>query len=1461
MHKKKYSIFCKRRLGKILALITLVFGLIVALNTSTQIVSADDAPQSMNDVAGHYSNAGLAWSIIDKKDNTYQDKAVKPWQKVYSVWNFLGSGKQSILSKESIGQRGATYSALRSSVATPVRDSVEDAALYSYAMSQSGLDHPTSGGTDFIHRIGRYIVGLASIAMMYISYLASQFLHLVFKLFKWINPFYVLQNLTTNTPAVAKNSIFGKLIEELKPIYQQLSNISVGILLTSLFAGITMAVFGLRSQGHQEGLGTNIAMKVLSKSLRIIAIFMVPVLIGVTSAQLTDDIDNSMDVTSDISLKEIYGNFVNFSAWATHSRLALPNEATMGGKLSKTDQLNSTGTNPFSEEYINAINAYGAGMRVPAKIAQGGKKSTLSDVSDTANMLWNYINADGINGNAWNGTFKARLRKRISNMSGDKLSQQGVNSSKDANISKSDALKNPYQAVAQDIFGDYGNKGNYDNAQQCMFFKDGSLDSYHPKSGGTYFKSNAPKKASSSDLAAIGSSDEAGLSSIGLYNYLNVDGGSGSHLNYTTPDTFTGLQSVNQHANVGFVGRGLLAAGTFFKMIAMIASSGLVVAFAGVIVIKGVLSNIPRILVYAAKLVTGNLKAIISVGQEMIEIYARIIVGGLIVYLFQGMLPSICNKLESMLIGSISTSTIQLNSVNMLPFAGLDANALGVVRFIESVFIWLIMYAIVKSYRDVLKFINGLLDHVIEQFKHTSFGSKVLPSTPMPNTGGFNNMSNNNANTSSNLNNDNNGFNTNNPYDTPDSADDLRKAQKDPEQNQAHTKPSFGESMKSQTMMAGMDVLDAFTNSPTGKVAKKAAAAIGGTLGGTKLGDALNLKSRADGLQAADKAEQKLRQNMAMAADPLHANNTAKAGMSKAERKANDVHEARAGQVASAAALKQAQKEQAAAKQAKQDILDQFKPAGLDANGKQKSELKDAAAVGGVVSALAAQNALSPKAKLAANKAEELAKKAQQANQKRTQRLEEAVNDAQEAYAQNPTPENKKRLQAATAQLHQSQLMSDPSKRALFEHANRKAVTPTALGLRPATNKDLDQARMRRFTALTGKDAATSAKATPEQLERANNVARGAKKILADENASEGMRQKAAEDLQTANVVLETGRQFGPYMTKSVASNLKNASGNAIADAKKYQQIDHATLATNMVATNKAPKLSPAELNYAKRVDNARNVVATGQIMHQGQPRLATVQEIEQAKGTLTSDPAKQVSRIQGNMMSTTSMVMSQARQYSNQIISEAKPGTSPSELSTMRQDAVTEYLQKPQIQQQLRASGLVNTNNPTALQEQINRVQKLDQTMRTGLNESLVPIRQQIAQMPDMPNHEAIRQAGEQKFNQLYASSRLVDSTHYKITTNEQVERATHRLLNAYHTKDMDQIRDAREKAAKIGMANPIINSQKKLQEASRQMQEQRSQIINTASQPGKLSNDFVNMEQMMKDYGVGVNADTTAE
>ena len=1452
MHEKKYAVLCRRKLGKILVFLVMLLGLVVAFKGSAQPVYADDAPTSLGDVAAHYANAGMKWANTDKSDaNKYNVHAIKPWQKAYSVWNFLGPGKHSILTSESADQKVVTYSALKSNVNSKVSSNVENAARFSFAMSEAGLDHPRGGGLSPITKIGRFICDWVTIFLVYLSFLGGKLLHVVFKLFQWLNVFYILQNLVGNNVA-GKDNFFAEIAKQLQPLYKLLSSLSTAFLLLSLGFGILISYMGFRQQGHQEGLGANLASKVMRKVGQICVIFVFPIFIGVISADLTSRLDSAMDVSSNISLKEVYGNYIDFSAWATHSRLALPNKGTMGTPLATTDQLNISGTNAFSEDYVNAINAYGGGLSVPTKIATGNYKTKLSDVNQTVAFLARHSHGDTMTGDKWKSTFEGRLRKKIRGVSGDKLTGSVKGSkAKNPSISKSDALTNPYQAISSDIYGDYGNSGDYDNAANCIFFSDGSLDTYNIK-GNTYYTSNSPKNPGGSDLAAIGDSSEAGLSSIGLYNYLNIDGSSGNYLSYTSPKGFHGLSGINQHANEGFIGRGIMAGGTYFKMLALIATSGLIIAFAGVIILKGLFQNIPNILKDAIQLGVGSFAGMVTVIQEMINLYARVVIGSLIVYLFQGSLPAICTKLESLLVKAMTgSSAIVIGGVNLLPFASMNTSILGVIRIIEAVAIWLIMYAIVRSFDAILKFIDNLTESLLDSIRKTRLGSRMLPPNPSPGMAGMNNTTSNNTSNNTPMGNDPYGNPNKFNDDTPDNSDDIRNRMHDPEQNFGQDSQKFGHTPKQQASMAALDALDAVGNSKAGQLAKKGASLAGGALAGSKLGKALGMKGRGEGLAAADKAEQRLRQSLSMAADPMHANNTAKAGMSEAQRKASAAQEQHAQQMASAAGVEQAKNEQKAAKQAKKDIVDQFKSDGVGADGKAKSELKDPANVNRVVDAMQDQDALSPKGKAAVKQMSDLAEKQAKDAKARTQDYEQAVADAQKAYDEDPSEANKEKLKRANNKLKASELVSDPAKRAMFEHANKRAVTPNGVGLRAASSNQIDAAKKRRFTALTGKDAATGVAATPEQLAKAANVAAGAQKILTKPNISQSMRAKATQDLQAAQLVMDTGMQYGQYATPAAQASLKAATPAAIQQAKQYQQVDQATIATGMVATNNAPRLSPAESTYIKKLDNARSVISTGRIMSNGHSRVASPQQISMAQQTLASDPAKQVDRIQARMMSTTSTVMAEARSYAQRTVAGSE-GVGRVQLAHMRHKAETLYLQKPEVQQQLKASGLVNTSNPQRLQQQIVRVQKMDDKMREGLSESLEPIRAQIRKMPSTPDRLAIKEASENQYDHLYASSRIVDSAHYQTTTNQQVRKATQHLLNAYHSKDRDRIIEARAQAAKIGMANPVINSQKKLQETERAMREQRNSVVNNAtSLTGSLSDSIADIQEAMSDYG----------
>lgn len=1440
-----------RRLKIVLALLALVAAFSM-FDSQSQRVYADDV-SSMEDISQHYSNAGGTWAASDKAGDYNEIDGVG------KNWNYFGNGQSTpILTNGAKGTKTATYDALANlgNDSSKGKGSLATAARFAYAMQQSGLDHPTNGGISLMTKGARLVGGVTAGVLLAAAGVAQACLTVAFKFFNWINPFYAMQFVVLNKGDHFTNSFFTPLMNTFKPLYQAINDMTMSVAILSFGIGILLVLMGFVSKGSQNNsLGAGIASKIMHLFIRILVMVGAPIFIGALAASLTQELETKTNIVQNIGMAQIYGNYVDFEGWAQNSRLALPDP----GK-SSSNKLMQSGNSAFSTEYIQQINAYGA-QNPQAKDAwtnKTNKQSTKAELKQTWSAVgttfgWltnNYANGSSINGTDWESYFRTHLIKK----------------ERKYGIYKDDVKKNPFKPISDDghygtKFGHYGNADGYAGGAENVFFKDFTMN-YSSKKG---YYSDAP----GTSAAQIGSPKGAGLSSIGLYNYLNVNA-TASGITYTQPKTFFGWGQINQHASSGFVGKGVLFIGTYARMIMMMATVIGVVLFVLAVIWKGIIQGSTRVLLYLGQIGVGSVQGFVGVLKECIGMYARMAIGLLLVYIAQESLGTLANRMEDALSKGLNSAIIALptGNVSLFPFAS-TSWIMGIVRMFEAAGVVLFLYTLGRTYHDLLHAIDSMIQKIMDLLGKTQLGRSMLP-TPKANASGMNanNSAMNNANANSNARNDANNEDNNANNASDDNSDnnpqDLWKRHNDPNSNLGEddgARPKGLQGVKSgiEAGVAGLalDTIQSGADSTTGKLLTKGASHMLGALGSTKLGHALGIKSRAHGMNLPGDAIAKAQQTQAEKIDPLHANTSKRAGLSKENQKKLDIDETHA--------------EQKAPDRAMQGLRQQYRQAKSLANmtKDKNSQVPDPAKANALVNGLmqyqqstGTTNSPGYKSLDNANKAfhkaatsEQMQRRDQAAkakaraleNKKQVANAKLAMDSATTPQARQEAQKRYHDLKAKQPMLDQNakkaNLLADANKQAMFMQMTQRQVGAHGEGLRALSASQMKQAKDRQFTAMTGMSAKTATQADTATMNQARTARDNALATLAKDpsKVTDKEREQAEKTLGEANTVLQTGKQYGQFASKEAAGNLAAASQDEIAQATHYNNLDKAAVATGFTAASNAEKTLPAQKEFANRVTNAQQIVSTGMTTDEyGQQIEATPEQIQHAAQTLSTSPARQIRTIQNQMMATSTSVQQGAVQYANHEAANAPKSATSGELQQIKQQAMDSYYQRPAVQKQLASAGLISGTTADAtperakqIRQEIGNVQSLGAETQAGITASLAPIRQQINQGGvDMPSQDICKDAARTAYNNLPARSGWVDATHYNKTTRRDVDLATNKLLRAYKSNDQGLIKEARRHAISKGMNMAYISSPQQLQKLSQQIQSGRDHTVQVAMQ-----------------------------
>lgn len=1350
----------------------------IPIFSSSSTVHASDDPKSMADVAAHYAPYGVTYAG-DKTNYKLLDK-------VGNDWNYFGYGSESLLGNGARGTRTATYEALKSELYSASDNSLEIAARFANAMSQAGLDHIYQGSIPYSTRWARLAGAIGVLLLLAVVTIADGLLNVAYKLFKWINPFFVMQYLVTKngTKGAQTSSLWSPVMSVARPLYHSLGNIAFNFAILAFLIGLLFALTGhafLKQESGavkivQDRRGKAFVDAIWKMLRRVFVFFAAPILIGALSNDLLNDIKSSTDFTAPV-YEQIYGNYVDFGNWAQHSRLAFPSAS---GSSSNNNRLTPQGDNTvFTPKYVNKINAFGAGLPIAQDISNKGsnKMSASKKYAQTVGFLFGrYVAGGTYNGTDWESYVSAKFRQGYAKAGDDGGVKNPMdyfkyqpNSKVGTDFNKNDTHNN-YKNYDMD-------DGNKTQVNKNPLLSDYSL-SYDKKSNS--YSTNAP----STTPAQLGSSKNAGLSTLGLYNYLNVMP-TGSGVTYTKPSSFLGVSLINQHAAVGCVGRGMYFLANYFLMLTFMFETAIILVFAAFVVIQSAIAGIPRFFLYVLELGTLRWEGFIGVLKELINIYGRLLIAMLIVGIFNDTVMTIFDKIEDMLTGPHGIFQTVMLSNSWLPFQT-NIFALAIIKFILCFTLYALGIAFIKFFADALHFVNHQADKLLRAFGGTGHATPAMPNMPNGKFGGNMNGSGNGMNGMNGS--DGNGSDGNDGSD-PNSADSVRARIKDRNSQFDAQNPSMKDSVKQNAALLGLDTMDKLEKSPLGKLATKGAEAAMAHIGGAhkglagKLKNMMNLQGRGDGVERVQKGLKHLHQSMANLADPTTADNSASATMSKHDKENEEVSKQGARDQASDNAIKDAEKaeEQAQEKQDQKNQAYNDLPNQIDSQGQIKDADKADEVMQNTYDALdqlKGNDAKEAKDKMAdtLSKYQDMAKeqvagddynkkvaqaqqdvdndqKQVQQDEQQAQKDQQNVDDLAERAqtgdtdAQQQLPDAQDQLKKSKAKLGKSKAKLDkdqqklkdlkdnkakfdPATRALLTNATGQNVGNHGEKMHKLNDKMRQRARNAQFTALTGKKASMtdqngqSTLATPEMMQQAQQASDDAIDTLTSRTASNAEKESARKALQDANVVLTTGYQYGQFSQNGQTPAYQNANKEDIERAKAHQDKSYAAARTGyFVKTDKTGKsqASPAAMKVAQEYAQANRILTTGMIDDQHQ---ASAEDIEKAQNLVNSSPEQRVQRVQAQMINTSTQVMNDARTYASQHVS----GENAQERATSYRENLIEYLEQPKVQSQLQSVGMVQTNSsPKQITEQINRVISIDRQAKAAMNASLAPIRREV--------------------------------------------------------------------------------------------------------------------------------------
>ena len=513
-------------------------------------------------------NAGQAAGLLGYADKSSDQKGVVGWL-TSAFSNSSSTFSYDQLSKIPLPD-GTTVTKNDNGEVTQ-QNALTTYAYYGKALDTMGLDKTTADGGGVFNKIfGLFVQGVYML-----SSLAPLMFSVALKFLMILNPFMLFD--TVLDFGSESDSILGAAAGYVGKLYTTITNFSTGFLIPIFFAVMLFSVFIFRS--------TKASNKIWRYVLRVFVIVTAVPLIGATYTGTLNNLKENTTTSSKYADYLVYSSFVDFEGWAKQTRLAPPN-FDFGVNDTKAIAVKANGdidgSKIPSKSLVLAIN----GLSHPDVIFFDGS-------SDTKDNIWNTIGAEG-------GKDDDRLKSSVSDMlkrytNGDLYTsadyegyvKSSINEKMMTSNGKSDesATKSIYKMITispeefgkKDELGIFGDDPDFDNNTP-----DKPDDDFMGKYRYSIYNAgeltrdpttNAYKTATNPELSGykvepIGQgSSGAGLTPLGMYNYLNTDFNTMSMTVYSSEKSSSAFVK-RSHYSVVFAGDGI---GLFVGMISLIA--------------------------------------------------------------------------------------------------------------------------------------------------------------------------------------------------------------------------------------------------------------------------------------------------------------------------------------------------------------------------------------------------------------------------------------------------------------------------------------------------------------------------------------------------------------------------------------------------------------------------------------------------------------------------------------------------------------------------------------------------------------------------------------------------------------------------------------------------------------------------------------------------------------------------
>lgn len=470
---------------------------------------------------------------------------------VGNAWALFGDG-DGFSQELTSSSYSASYSSANTKISSATAKAVQGAANFGYQLYSSGLDHSYSGGdaTGTFSMIGRILGG----AVIFVGFLASSItswgFNLIVELANDLNVFSWI----ANASSLSDSNPFKGMAERMSTLYGTIQSFGIVFATFMFLFSVMIAIFGVKFRG----VGTGLIQSFTKWLMKAFILFGATLMLSGCYTSILNYLTDAY-ATPSASAYAVYSNIVDFQDWAEHSRLAWPS-----GMSSNLNNSNSSSYIATHGDIIK-INEFGAGLKNAKDIndntsgytqltnTDNTKVPSITTSMATMSFVWSWMSFSKYKAADWNSYVQAQQNKSSKEISASKLSNDG---SYKVGSSSGSTTGNLSVGSSDDVLT--SNAASYDSA------------------------------------AKLGSSSNAGLSSVSLYNYLlTVFDGSGFTI--TTSAKLSNLYSVPYHTTFGLAGRGLVAMGNYLIMIALIYAVAIIAIFFMLYAIRAIIKGVPEI--------------------------------------------------------------------------------------------------------------------------------------------------------------------------------------------------------------------------------------------------------------------------------------------------------------------------------------------------------------------------------------------------------------------------------------------------------------------------------------------------------------------------------------------------------------------------------------------------------------------------------------------------------------------------------------------------------------------------------------------------------------------------------------------------------------------------------------------------------------------------------------------------